>query len=209
MQRIRYALLCAVFSGSVAGSAQVVSTPTKAVQLSKVIINPDIPKTDQRVKVGTICLLAGSPLDFGSGERTLNYERFDRLFSATLHSRGFNAIAKSSNLFEGEGSSPSPDILIGATFRPKSVNVCDSVNGLKGTLTISVEWQIYDRSKQHVVDTVMTQGVGQLLKFEANGVNILVDQAFSAATTALIEQGVLQKYLGNPHQPLASQLQNP
>jgi hypothetical protein len=49
-------------------------------QLSKIILNPDIPKANQHVKVGTICLFSGDPVDFGSGERTVNYERYERLF---------------------------------------------------------------------------------------------------------------------------------
>jgi hypothetical protein len=111
---------------------------------------------------------------------------------------GFNVVAKSSNLFEGEGSSSGPNFLVGATFRPQSVDICDSVNGQKGTIAVSVEWQIYDRSKQQVVETVTTQGSGQLLKFQPSGLMVMIDQAFSASLTALIEQGVLQKHLGNP-----------
>ena len=209
MQRLRYALAGATLCASVAGNAQVASMPTKTVQLSKIVINPDIPKADQHVKVGTICLLAGSPIDFGSGERTLNYERFDRLFSAVLHDRGFNAVAKSSDLFEGEGNNPGPDFLIGATFRPQSVNICESVSGYKGTIAVSVEWKIYDRSKQQVVETVTTQGSGQLSKFQASGLNVIFDQAFSAATAALVNRDLLQKYLGNPQPPSAIQLHNP
>lgn len=198
MQRLRYALACAALCAFAASSAQASSTATKTAQLSKVIINPDIPKANQRVKVGTICLFAGSPIDFGSGERTVNLERFERLFSAMMNTRGFNVVAKSSNLFEGEGSSPGSDFLIGATFRPQSVDICDSVNGQKGTIAISVEWQIYDRSKQQVVETATSQGSGQLLKFQMNGLNVMIDQAFSAAITALIDQDMLQKHLGNP-----------
>ncbi|NIJ31839.1 hypothetical protein [Sphingomonas oligoaromativorans] len=198
MNIIHYALVGIGLCISSAGNAQVVATSIKSAQLSKIVINPDIPKANQHVKSGSICLWAGSPINFGSQERTLNYERFDRLFSTALNAHGFKAIAKSADMFEGEGNSAKPDFLVGATLRPQTVNVCDSIGGLKGAIAISVEWQIYDRSKQQVVETVTTEGTGQSLKFQASGLNLIIDQAFSAAAVALISQGVIQKYLGTP-----------
>lgn len=198
MHLFRHALACAALCVSGAGSAQVAPVPAKTVKLSKVILNPDIPKDHQHVKVGTICLLAGRPLDFGLGERTLNYERFERLFATVMQARGFAVIAKSSNLFEGEGNNPGPDFLIGATFHPESVEICDSINGVKGKLDVSVEWQVYDRSKQKVVEAITTRGSGELPKFSNNGLAVLADNAFSASLGALIDQGTVQKYLGDP-----------
>ena len=213
MRSVRYALACAVLCMSFTGKAEVASTPASTVQLSKVILNPQIPATSQHVKVGTICLFAGSPLDFGTQERTLSYERFERLFSATMQQRGFNVLAKSSNLFEGEGGGAGPDFLFGATFRPQSVDICDSVNGQKGIIAISVEWQIYDRSKRQVVETATTRGSGELPKFQHSGLTAMIDQAFSASLTALIDQGVIQKYVGNPapreKAPSAVEVQKP
>lgn len=197
MQKLRHALAWVALFGSAAASAQVAPTAAKTLQLSKVVLNPEIAKANQRVKVGTICLFAGSPLDFGSAEHTVNHERFERLFSATMTKRGVNVIAKSSNMFEGEGNSPQPDILIGATFRPQSVDICDSVNGQKGTIVIAVDWQIFDRAKQKVVATATTQGSGQVPKFQQRGFNDMIDQAFTLAAAALVERDELKPYLGN------------
>lgn len=185
-------LLClATMSG-----AQSAGVPTKAAQLSKIVLDPDIPKENQHVKVGTICLFSGGPLDFGSGERTIDYERFERLFSAMMEKRGLNVVAKSSDMFEGEGDGPEPEFLIGATIRPQSIDICDSVNGQKGTIAVAVEWQIFDREKKRVVDVTTTHGEGKVPKFQTSGLKMMFDDAFSANLAALIDQGTLQKYLG-------------
>jgi hypothetical protein len=198
MHRAYHHFASAVVCALAISSAEAATVPTKSIQLSKVILNPDIAAANQQVKVGTICLFAGSPVDFGSRERTVNAERFERLFAKVVSARGFNVVAQSSNLFEDEGPGTRADFLIGVKLRPQAVNICDSVNGQKGVVTVAVEWQIFDRSKQQVVETIATQGSGQLAKFDPKGLEVMIDQGFSAAVTALIEQGMLQKHLGNP-----------
>lgn len=171
---------------------------TRSVQLSRVILNPEIARENQHVKVGTICLFSGDPLNFGAGERTLNFEHFERLFSAAMTRHHFNVVARSSNLFEGEGNSPAAEYLVGAIVRPQSVDICDSVAGQKGTITVSVEWQFYDRGRQQVVETATTQGSGHVERFQQNGLSVMTDEAFAASLDALVEQGIPQRHLGAP-----------
>lgn len=178
-----------------AGQAQLVQKPVKAVQLSKVVFSPDASKLTQKVKIGTICLFSGAPLNFGAQDRTADFERFERLFDATMQKSGFTVIAKSSNLFEGADDSPSADMLIGAIYRPEAINICNSVNGVKGTVGIVAEWQIYDRAKKQVVETVTTKGVGERLKFDRTGLSNMFDDAFTNALTALIASGAVKKHL--------------
>jgi len=185
------AVLCCI-------GAQGAFAATRSVQLSKVVLDPKIPAASQHIKVGTICLFSSKPLDFGASERTINYERFERPFSAVMQKRGFNAIAKSSNLFDDGDNATKPDFLIGATLNPKSIDICDSINGIKGTVVVSVEWQIYDRTRQEVVEKLITRGTGQLEKFANDGLTKMIDDGFAASLTALIDQGVLEKYLGPP-----------
>ena len=196
MSQSRYWLAAAAFFISATSHADVATV--KTVQLSKVVIDPDIPAANQHIKGGTICLFAAAPIDFGAGLRTLKNERFERLFSATMEKHGFRVITKSSNLFEGDNSDFTADFLVGATFRPQSVDLCDSVKGQKGTLSISVEWQVYDRSKHQVVETATTQGSGQIPTFEARGLETMVDQAFTVSLDALVDKNVLQQHLGLP-----------
>lgn len=187
--------LAALAALCVAAAAQA-APPTKAVQLSKVVINPDIPKENQRIKVGTICLFGGPPVDFGSRERTLNQERFERLFSSTMAKRGFTVINKSADLFSSEETRGQADYLIGATVKPTFVQICDSADGYKGNVKAMVEWKIFDRATKTIVETISIEGLGQQEKFLVDGINVMFDNAFAASLNALIDQGIVAKYLG-------------
>jgi hypothetical protein len=174
---------------------------TKPVQLSKVVLDPEGPKADQKIKVGTICLFAGTPLDFGSNARTMSNDVYERLFVAAMQKRGYTVVGKSTEMFEGEGTGPKAEFLIGAKFHPTVINLCDSVNGQKGLIGISVDWQIFDRSKQSVVATVTTEGQGVRAKFDRSGLSEMVNEAFSDAVLALADKGVLEPLLGKPTPP--------
>jgi hypothetical protein len=178
-------------------AAAVDAAPGKSARLTKVMISPDIPPEKQKIKVGTICLFGGEPVNFGT-ERTLNLERYEGLFSATLRKRGYEVINRTADPFEGEGVSDTADFLVGATIRPQSVEMCDSVDGQKGRTTITVEWKIFDRSRRTVVETITTEGSGFQLKFNERGLVQMLDDSFVAALNAVADQGTLTKYLGPP-----------
>jgi hypothetical protein len=203
MQRIGYAwLIAALFASTVssAQSAPAQSAPahTRSLQLSRVDFNPDSSATTQRVKVGTICLFSGPALNFGTSTRTLNSDRYERLFSETMAARHFNIVSRSASLFEGEGNASRAEFLIGGTVRVRSVDICDSYSGIKGSIVLSVEWQIYDRSRQQIVETVTTEGTGRVPTFSQNGLEEIFSQAFSSSLNALIDRNVIQQHVGNP-----------
>ena len=185
-----------------ATSAAPVSAPAatsqKIAKFSKIILNPEITKENQKIKVGTICLLSGSPVNFGDAQRTLNFERFERLFSDHLKAKGFKVQATSNDLFEGDGDPNQANFLFGATLQPTNVRMCDSVNGYKGEISISVEWQIFDRAQKKVVEVVKTSGVGTRAKFDIDGFEGMINDGFKASLDALVEQGLVAKYLGAP-----------
>ena len=83
-----------------------------------------------------------------------------------------------------------------------TMNICSSVNGVKGQILIDVEWQIFDRSAQKVVETVTTRGTGDVLKFDRNGYDVLWNRAFASSLHALIDQGIIGKYAGVEAKPL-------
>ena len=173
-------------------------TSARTVQLSKVVFSPDPTKLTQKIKVGTICLFSGSPFNFGSRDRTADFERFERLFDEAMKRGGVTVIAKSSNLFDGADDGPKADYLIGATYRPENINVCSSANGMKGTLSIVVEWQIFDRAQKKVVETVTTTGTAERVKFDRLGLAGLFDDAFSSALSAMIDQEAVKQHFSAP-----------
>lgn len=134
----------------------------------------------------------------------MNFEHYEGVFAEAMKKSGFNVLSKSDNLFDGQDSGPKPDFLVGASFQPQSLDICDSLNGVKGTVSIAVNWQVYDRSKQQVVETVTTAGTGQSLTFQMKGIQFLFDKAFTDSLDALIKQNVLQKYLGSPVAPASA-----
>lgn len=201
MTKIWFALLGAALSIPAAGIAQPAATPAaavKSVQLSKVIVDTDGPEVKGKLKVGTICLFSGGKYNITPEKRTANYERYDNLFTDALKAHGFNVVTTTDDLFAGEGNSPKGDFLIGATVRPDTINMCSSVNGEKGDVTLNVEWKIFDRNAQKVVETVTTTGHGEQPNFSRTGLTNMWNQAFVASLDALIAQGLIQKYVGKP-----------
>lgn len=198
MKRASLALAVAALCIPAVGSAEGAPAAAKSVQLSKVILDTDVPEVKGHLKVGTICLLGGGPIKLTKGKQTQNYERYDNLFSPTLKARGFTVVSTTGDLFSEEGSGQKGDYLIGATMKPDTINMCNSVNGQKGDVTMAVEWKIYDRASQKVVETVTTTGRGEQEKFARDGLNLMWNKAFVANLGALVERGVLQKYVGAP-----------
>jgi hypothetical protein len=98
-------------------------------------------------------------------------------------------------MFGGEDDKNRGDYLVGVTLRPAIYNLCSSVKGEKGDMTVNAEWQIYDRVAGKVVETVTTSGQGVQEKFAPNGEKQIVNSAFKANLDALIAKGPLQKYV--------------
>ncbi|HEX8303090.1 hypothetical protein [Sphingomonas sp.] len=193
MRGIWIALAGAAIMAAMPATAQ---TATKSVQLSKVVMNTE-GGIKGKIKGGTLCVFP-SKWKISGETKTQDYERYDRLFSEKLQKLGFAALTTSANMFATADDAGKGDYLIGATIRPETINLCDSVSGQKGNATLNVEWQLYNRVEKKVVATVTTTGYGTVEKFAAKGLEGMLDAAFSASLDALVSQGVLQQYLGTP-----------
>jgi hypothetical protein len=189
--------VCTAFAGAAVTLAPVAAhcaaMDTKTVQLSKVVLDTETSELIARVKGGTLCVFP-SNVKIPKEKKTQDYERFDHLFSAKLKSGGFAVISTSSEMFGEADDKNKGDYLVGVTLRPNTMNLCSSVKGEKGDISITAEWQIYDRAGGKIVETVTTTGQGTLPKFAVDGQKQMINSAFAASVTALIEKGVLQKY---------------
>lgn len=185
-----------------AALAQDGAPPARNFQLSKVILDTTSKEIKGKLKGGTLCVFPSKidPL-LADEKKTQDYERYDGLFAEEMKKRGFPVVATSQNMFSSDADSKG-DYLIGATLRPDTMNLCSSVNGVKGSMLIDVEWQIFDRATQKIVETVTTQGTGELLKFDRNGYDLLWNKAFASSLHALVDQGIVSKYAGVAAQPL-------
>ncbi len=192
MIRLSAALIGALLLASPL-AAQNPNAGPKSVQLSKVVLDTDTAETVARVKGGTLCVFP-SNVKLPKEKKTQDYERYDNLFTARMKSGGFTVVSTSNDMFAGEDDKNKADVLIGVTLRPSALNLCSSIKGEKGNVSLTAVWQIYDRASGRVVETVSTSGDGLTPKFASDGLDQMFNQAFTANLASLIEKGVLQKY---------------
>ncbi len=165
----------------------------RTLELSKVVLDTETNRIKARVKGGTLCVFP-SHIELPAEKKTQEQERYDGLVARALKERGVGLVTKADDLFASE-SAAKGDVLIGAVMEPTAMNICSSVDGFKGTIDISVQWQLFDRAKGAVVQTATTKGTGTLPKFSVNGYEEMWDLAFVDALVKLHDQGVVRAAL--------------
>jgi hypothetical protein len=193
MRRV-FAAACGAIVLSSPLAAQAAPDGSKALQLSKVVLDTETSEATARVKGGTLCVFPNT-IKFPKEKKTQDYERFDNLFSSRMKSEGFAVVSTSSDMFAGDDDKNKGDYLIGVILRPVKLNLCASVSGYKGDYSVDAEWQIYDRAAGKVVETLKTSGRGGQATFAADGLDQMLNRAFSANLASLIETGIVQKYV--------------
>lgn len=187
----------------IANPASAQDAPVKTLQLSKVLLDTETIEATGKIKGGTLCVFP-SKVKLDKVKKTEDYERYEVVFADKAKGRGYKVIATSQDLFAQTDASKAADYLVGATVRPETINICSSVNGFKGEIGLQVEWQIFDRAAQKVVETVTLPGKGSLLKFSNNGYEEMWNQAFGDSLIALMKAGTLKKYTGEPDAEVAA-----
>lgn len=198
-------ILNAVIAASLFGVSPALAedAPMKSLQLSKVLLDTETIEATGKIKGGTWCVFP-SAVKLDKVKKTEDYERYDMVFSSKLKGRGYKVVTVSQDLFADADAEKAADYLIGATVRPETINVCSSVNGVKGEIKLQVEWQIYDRAAQKVVETITQSGTGNLPKFSNNGYNEIFDLAFADSLLTVMQSGALKKYTGEPDAAVAA-----
>lgn len=162
----------------------------RTLELSKVVLDTETNRIKARVKGGTLCVFP-SNIELPAEKKTQDQERYDGLVARALKDRGVGLVTKADDLFASE-SVAKGDVLLGAVMEPTAMNICSSVDGFKGTIDISVQWQLFDRAKGAVVQSATTKGTGTLPKFSVTGYEEMWDLAFVDALVKLHEQGVIR-----------------
>ena len=192
-------LACALLTQQ--GVAQTLGTKPKSVQLSKVILDDETRPYTTKMKVGTICLFS-QPLTFPKRKVPAEFTRVDTLFTTEMKAQGFEVVSPTQDLFASADSAEKGAFLIAAVVYPVDYEICSSINGFKGTIKIAATWSIFDRANQKIVATVETSGQAMQEKFARDGFRETWDRAFVANLDALLKQGSLQQYTGNPVTPV-------
>jgi len=165
----------------------------RTLELSRVVLDTETNRIKARVKGGTLCVFP-SNIELPAEKKTQDQERYDGLVARALKDRGVSLITKANDLFASE-SAAKGDVLLGAVMEPTVMNICSSVDGYKGTIEISVQWQLFDRAKGAVVQTATTKGTGMLPKFSVAGYEEMWDLAFVDALVKLHDQGAIRTAL--------------
>lgn len=224
--RVRHAILAAGMIGlalpamaqetSPTPPAEAATAPTEApapapaasartLELSKVVLDTETNRIKARVKGGTLCVFP-SHIELPAEKKSQDQERYDGLVARALKDRGVSLVTKANDLFSSE-SAAKGDLLLGAVMAPTAMNICSSVDGFKGTIDISVQWQLFDRAKGTVVQSATTTGTGMLPKFSVAGYEEMWDLAFVDALVKLHDQGVIRTALGEPVESAAAPAQ--
>jgi hypothetical protein len=199
-------MMLGLFAAMIAATPAAPQDPpavAKSVQLSKVILNTE-GGIKGKIKGGTLCVFP-SKWQAPEDKKTQDYERYDQLFSSRMKASGYDVVSVSGDLFADDEDRNKADFLVGAVIHPDTINLCSSVNGEKGDMTVDVDWQIYDRATHQVVATAKTEGQSRQEKFAQDGLNEMFNRAFLANLDALLAQGALQKYTGTPVAPAAAE----
>ncbi|GAA0296617.1 hypothetical protein GCM10009087_02990 [Sphingomonas oligophenolica] len=206
MKSFLFALSCSALAFAAPPcSAEEPSPGAKTVQLSKVILDTESRPVAGKLKGGTLCVFPSKiEAILPKQKKSEDYERYDQLFAEKMSALGFHVVTVSANLFADDSDKNKADLLIGAVVHPDTLNVCSSVNGEKGDVTLSIDWQIYDRATHTVVATLTTSGHGIQEKFSRVGLTGMWNRAFTEALNGLVEQGALQKYTGPVAPPSAN-----
>ncbi len=203
MKALLFALCGGLLLAASPCAAQVAAVPVRSLQLSKVILDTETDEVTGKLKGGTLCVFP-SKLPLLKEKKTQDYERYDMVFAAELTRRGFRVVTASGDLFSGEDGKDKGDLLVGAVMRLQTLNICSSVNGEKGDVTLAIDWQIYDRATQKVVAMATTTGHAVQEKFARDRLRGMWNLAFVDSLSTLIESGAVARYAGAPVPPPAA-----
>ncbi len=200
------ASLCSVHGARGSAIQIAPDTPTRPVQLSKIVVKLDRGQPYGKMKVGLLCV-GGGRLGWKTGRHELDIDDFDDVFRERLEAAGFDVIGGTAEMFETDLPGRA-EFLVGGTIRSIAVDACMPHSGLgdsqsvKGNASLAIDWQLYSRLDRKVVARAETEGSYKQPKADLSGIGGLVVGAFEDNVRALLDTGVLQKALvGTPSDP--------
>lgn len=186
-------------------------TPTRPVQLSKIVVKLDRGQPYGKLKVGLLCI-GGGRLAWKTGRHELDIDDFDDVFRERLEAAGLDVVGGTVDMFETDLPGRA-EFLVGGTIRSMAVDACIPNSGLgdtqsvKGTASLAIDWQLYSRFDRKVVARAETTGSYRQPKADLSGIGGLVVGAFADNIRGLLATAVLQKALaGTPSDPRVARI---
>jgi len=188
--RIRFAVLpLLLLSGCVSVPPATIATPEalKPIQgpqeAPKVIYVSDITaklidKKIGQMKAGTLCV-GGADLIWTDNQSALT--AIQHQIEQTLKNNGYNVY---SGLVRSKAEKDA-DILIGVAINDIKANICYSVDGMKGSASLRLDWEVVD-NKSNQSQTFSTSGASTISEFSATGDPDVFVKAAEMATDNLL-----------------------
>jgi len=86
-----------------------------------------------------------------------DFVNLKEVFGEELKATGFKPDADPGDLFADTRNSAT-DLQVGAMIKSVASSYCDDLRGVSGTMTLSIQWQVYSTLRREVVATIDTSG---------------------------------------------------
>lgn len=107
-----------------------------------------------RYLYGTVCVQSQKVV---WKEISDDFVNLRELFGEELKVAGFRPDSEPGDLF-ADARTSNTDLQIGAMVRSVEASYCDDLRGLSGSMTLTVQWQVYSTLRREVVATIETTG---------------------------------------------------
>ncbi|QPQ55543.1 hypothetical protein IC614_02770 [Allosphingosinicella flava] len=149
------------------------------------------------LREGILCL-GGEPLTWNGRSHVVDPRDLEEAFRNELQDLGYDIVGASGGLFDREQDSEAA-YLVGATIRNMEIEAClpylpsNDISTAKGAVVFEIEWQIYSRDRQRVIDKITTRAGYERKKGREGGVQSLVREAFAENVRRLAASGKLER----------------
>ena len=187
-------LVLALLVGPASAQTLALGATARPVSLSRVVFDLAPGQVWGERRGGLICIPRGS-LKWRDGRTEVDDNIFPDIFRREVRAAGFES--GSDNLFETAESAG--EFTVGARVKSVTAQLCGAESEYvshreKGSMSLSVEWQIYSRLQRKVVATVSTSGAFSVDSFQRDPVvNTLLVGAFRQNVRQLTDSDEFRK----------------
>jgi serine protease Do len=198
MIRMRAAAIVVGLMMAVPATAQ-----ERPVSYAKVVTRIPVGTPYATLRAGPLCLPAGQMV-WNPDKRNDDPKQFEPIFRRILQENGIALAGDPDNLFRQRADIG--DFSVGGAITNVNVQACltrvtaDVMSSTaKGSVSMSIEWQIYSNHARKVVAKIATNGVGTSQAATAGGVQQMTNEAYAANVRSLIRNPAFRSAISLDH----------
>ena len=163
----------------------------KPVAISKVVYKIKRGTPLGVVGAGAFCIPSGSQVKWkGSGQYSITDADLVDVFGEVLEENNWPVVGTTDDLFAGYDTSKA-ELLIGAQITALQLSACAPGAGfydyrLRGSMNMTVEWQIYNPLRRELIGTVQSKGSANITKVSDDILYELQTESFTVAINNLL-----------------------